>query len=59
MRYEEAKNLTPKEFKRLSRVYLETFGKMVEIVKKHQKTKKVSGRPSKLLIKNQLLMTLE
>ena len=48
MRYSEAKNLAPKEFKRLSGVYPETFAKMGEIVKEHQKNKKVSGRPSKL-----------
>jgi len=54
-----AKNLAPKEFKRLSGVYPETFAKMVEIVKEHQKNKKVSGRPSKLSLENQILMTLE
>ena len=59
MRYEEAKNLTPKEFKRLSGVYPETFKKMVQIVQEYQETKKVSGRPSKLSLENQILMTLE
>ena len=59
MRYSEAKNLAPKEFKRLSGVYPETFAKMGEIVKEHQKNKKVSGRPSKLSLENQILMTLE
>ena len=59
MRYEKAKNIAPKEFKRLSGVYPETFSKMVETIKEHQKTKKVSGRPSKLSIENQILMTLE
>ena len=42
MKYEEAKTLTAKEFKRLSGVYPETFNKMVEIVQNYQKTKKVS-----------------
>ena len=52
MRYEEAKKLAPKEFKRLSGIYPETFAKMSEIVKKHQENKKVSGRPSKLSLEN-------
>ena len=59
MRYEETKNLTAKEFKRLSGVYPETFKKMVQIVQEYQGTKKVSGRPSKLSLENQILMTLE
>ena len=59
MRYSEAKKLAPKEFKRLSGVDPETFAKMLEIVKKHQENKKVSGRPSKLSLENQILMTLE
>ena len=59
MRYSEAKNLTPKEFKRLSGVYPETFNKMVEAVQEYHKTKKVSGRPSKLALEEQILMTLE
>ena len=59
MKYEEAKSLAPKEFKRLSGIYPETFNKMVEIVKKHHLNKKVSGRPSKLSFENQILMTLE
>ena len=59
MRYKEAKNLAPKEFKRLSGVYPETFAKMVEIVQKYHEGKKVSGRPSKLIVEDQILMTLE
>ncbi|MDJ0593735.1 MAG: transposase family protein [Pleurocapsa sp. MO_226.B13] len=59
MKYEEAKTLTAKEFKRLSGVYPETFNKMVEIVQNYQKTKKVSRRPSKLSIENQILMALK
>lgn len=59
MKYEEAKNLAPNEFKRLCGVYPETFAKMVKIVQEQQEQKKVSGRPSKLSLENQVLMTLE
>jgi len=59
MKYEEAKKLIPSEFKRLCGVYPETFALMVEIVQVHQNQKKVSGRPSKLAVEDQILMTLE
>lgn len=59
MKYEEAKALTANDFKRLSGVYPETFSEMVEIVQKNQVNKKVSGRPNKLSLENQILMTLE
>ena len=59
MRYSEAKNLAPKEFKRLSGVYPETFKEMVQIVQKYQESKKVLGRQSLLSIQDQILMTLE
>lgn len=50
MKYQEAKNLKPSDFKRLSGIYPETFAQMVQIVQKYQENKKVSGRPSKLSI---------
>lgn len=59
MNYEQAKKLKPNKFKRLSGVTLQTFERMVEIVKKQVKTKKKAGRPSKLSLENQILMTLE
>lgn len=59
MKHEEAKKLIPSEFKRLCGVYPETFALMVEIVQSHQNQKKVSGRPSKLAVEDQILMTLE
>ncbi len=59
MKYSEAKKLSENHFKRLCGVKKETFNKMVEIVQEHQKTKKLSGRPSKLTIEDQILMTLE
>ena len=59
MNYEQAKKLKPDEFKSLSGVTLQTFERMVKIVKKQVKTKKKTGRPSKLSLENQILMTLE
>ena len=44
MKYEEARKLAPKEFKRLSGVYPQTFNHMVKIVQQYQKARKVSGR---------------
>lgn len=59
IKHQEAKKLAPSEFKRLCGVDPETFAFMVEIVQTHQNQKKVSGRPSKLNVEDQILMTLE
>lgn len=59
MKYEQARKLKPNEFKRLSGVRPQTFERMVEIVEEQLKTKKKAGRPSKLSLENQILMTLE
>ena len=59
MNYEQARKLKPNEFKRLSGVTPQTFERMVEIVEEQLKTKKKAGRPSKLSLENQILMTLE
>ena len=59
MKYEKVRKLAHKEFKRLSGVYPQTFSRMVEIVQEYQKARKVSGRPSKLSVENQILITLE
>lgn len=59
MKYEEAKKLIPSDFKRLCGVEPETFALMAVIVQSYQKQKKVSGRPSKLSVEEQILMTLE
>lgn len=58
MDYEEIKNLSNKEFKRLTGVNLATFQKMVEIVENYVKTNKKTGRKNKLSIENQILLTL-
>lgn len=58
MNYERAKKLKPDLFKRLCGVNPETFKQMVKLVENHEKLKKKTGRPSKLSLKEQVLMTL-
>jgi hypothetical protein len=60
MSYEQVKDLPPAEFKRYCGVQPETFQKMVEVVSNHlRKKRRVSGRPTKLSVEDQVLMTLE
>ena len=59
MGYETVKNLKAEEFKRLCGVNPETFDRMLELVENHEELKKKTGRPSKLSLENQVLMTLE
>lgn len=59
MTYEQVKNLKSEDFKRLCGVRPETFTYMVEVVKAHSQPKQKTGRPGKLGLEDQLLMTLE
>lgn len=59
MTYEQVKNLKPEEFKRLCGVRPETFAQMVEVVQAQSQAKQKTGRPGKLSLEDQLLMTLE
>jgi hypothetical protein len=59
MSYFEAKNLSCEDFKRLCGVRPETFEQMVEVVRSHTPPKKKEGRPNKLSLEDQVLMTLE
>ena len=59
MQYQQAKHLKPAEFKRFWGVKLETFKQMVEIVRQHEQQKKKTGRPGKISLEDQILMTLE
>src|SRR4051812_15334462 len=60
MSYEQVKDLPPAEFKRYCGVQPETFQKMVEVVSNHlRKKRRVSGRPTKLPVEDQVLLTLE
>ena len=59
MSYNQVKNLEPTEFKRLCGVTPATFEQMVKVVAAEKVLAKKSGRPSKLSIEDQVLMTLE
>ncbi len=58
MTYEQVKRLKPEEFKRLCGVHPETFNQMVALMQQAKQQLK-PGRPSKLSLENQVLMTLE
>jgi hypothetical protein len=60
MSYEQIKDLRPVLFKRYCGVKPETFQRMVEVVSLHLSNRRVkTGRPPKLSIEDQVLMTLE
>lgn len=58
MTYDAVKHLKPSEFKRLCGVQPETFEAMISVLRQVE-LHKPPGRPSKLSLENQLLMTLE
>lgn len=59
MTYEQVKNLSSADFKRLCGVTPATFQEMVKVVAAAKLLEKKTGRPSKLSVENQVLMTLE
>jgi hypothetical protein len=60
LKFEGIKSLSDEEFLRLTGVKKATFEKMVEILKvSDSQKKKRGGRPNKLNIEDQLLLTLE
>jgi len=59
MTYENLQNLSAEEFKRFCGVKPETFNQMVKLLENNEELKKKTGRPSKLSLENQVLMTLE
>ena len=59
MSYKQVKNLKATEFKRLCGVTPEIFLEMVKVIAAEKVLAKKSGRPSKLSVEDQLLMTLE
>lgn len=58
MAYESAKNLSSGDFKRRYGVHRETFDSMVKVVKVERMLQKKTGRNDKLIIEEQVLMTL-
>jgi hypothetical protein len=60
MKYEKTQGLSEKGFRRLTGVQRETFGKMVEILKKAEEARRrKGGHKRKLAIEDKLLLTLE
>lgn len=60
MSYEQIKDLRPAEFKRYCGVEPETFQRMVELVSQRlTKDRRKTGRPPKLSVQDQVLLTLE
>jgi hypothetical protein len=60
MSYEQIKDLRPAAFKRYCGVEHETFDRMVELVGNHlAKRRRKTGRPPKLTVEDQVLLTLE
>lgn len=58
MRYDEVEELPPGQFKRLPGVKQETFELMLSVLRQREQDKKRSGRPSRLSLADQLLLTL-
>ena len=58
MRHSEVEGLPLGEFKRLTGVKHETFGRMLRVLEEGERQKKRSGRPSKLSLADQLLLSL-
>ncbi len=59
MKYWQAIKLSSREFKRLTGVKRQTFRLMVRLVKAEAKKKKKVGRRAKLIIEDQILVTLQ
>lgn len=60
MLYEKLKELSNADFKRYCGVNKQTFDKMCQVVsEKSAKQRLVAGRPSKLAVEDQVLLTLE
>jgi hypothetical protein len=60
MSYEQIKDLRPADFKRYCGVEPETVQRMVELVSKRlTKERRKTGRPPKLSVEDQVLLTLE
>lgn len=59
MTYKQVQHLKPEAFRRLCGVRPKTFAEMVEVLEEKARRKRKPGRPSKLSLPDQLLMTLQ
>ncbi len=59
MKYWKARQLSSKKFKRKTGISPRTYRIMVRLVKDKEAGKKKPGRPSELIIENQVLVALE
>lgn len=59
MTYEQTKHLKSEDFKRLCGVRPETEAQMVAVMQEQATRKRKPGRPNKLSIEDQLLLSLE
>ena len=60
MTYSQYQQLKPEDFKRLCGVHYQTFIRMVAVLEEQVEQKKLKpGKPSKLSVENQVLMSLE
>lgn len=59
MTYEQMKHLKPGDFKRACGVSPTTFEHMVQVLREHEQQKVKPGRPPKLSLEDQLLLTLQ
>ncbi len=60
MTYLQHKDLKPEDFKRLCGVHKETFARMVSVITEQvEQKKKKPGKPSKLSVEDQVMMSLE
>jgi hypothetical protein len=59
MTYEQVQALKPEAFKRFCGVQRSTFAVMIEALEQKRSEKKKPGRPAKLSLEDQLLLTLQ
>jgi hypothetical protein len=59
MTYAPRKALKPEDVKRACGVHPQTFEKMLQVLREHEQRKIKPGRPPKLSLEDQLLMTLQ
>src|SRR5262245_17430107 len=59
MTYEQIRDLQPADFKRACGVHPQTFEKMLHVLQEYVQKKMKSGRPAKLSLEDQLVMTFQ